>query len=443
MKIQTLIVIALSSFILYSCEDNETNYLELSESAFSNVSSDGATLTVDITSNVEWQVSKTAQWCNITPDKSFGNQALTLQIEANPDNKERKVIVTVTSAVLKMSKKIEITQAAGYTSIEQYHYKLPVIFHVLYKDKSAPEQYVSQNRLSKILDRVNKLYKNSSQSVDMNLTFTLATIRPNGETMEKPGVEYISWPDSYPIDCDIFMNDDVETGKGYVKYLWDPNEYINIIVYNFTNNPTDNVTALGISHLPYTTKGPNSLAGLTNINESHLELKNLAFPYCVSINSLFINEESTETMYNTADVTVTLAHELGHYLGLHHVFYETESETESKNGCKDTDYCTDTPTYNKEQYDIDYAYIASAEPDKFTFAYLVNRDNCLPGERFTSRNIMDYAVSYSDQFTPEQRTRIRHVLMYSPLIPGPKVGQETSTRSVPKGLIKLPIQTIK
>lgn len=90
MKIQTLIVIALSSFILYSCEDNETNYLELSESSFSNVSSDGATLTVDITSNVEWQVSKTAQWCNITPDKSFGNQALTLQIEANPDNKERK-----------------------------------------------------------------------------------------------------------------------------------------------------------------------------------------------------------------------------------------------------------------------------------------------------------------------------------------------------------------
>ena len=61
MKIQTLIVIALSSFILYSCEDNETNYLELSESSFSNVSSDGATLTVDITSNVEWQVSKTAQ----------------------------------------------------------------------------------------------------------------------------------------------------------------------------------------------------------------------------------------------------------------------------------------------------------------------------------------------------------------------------------------------
>ena len=96
-------------------------------------------------------------------------------------------------------------------------------------------------------------------------------------------------------------------------------------------------------HLPFTVKGANSLAGLSEINVSHLELENLSFPYCVSINSLFINEESTGNTYNTADITVTLAHELGHYLGLHHVF----SETENKNSCEDTDYCADTPTYNK------------------------------------------------------------------------------------------------
>lgn len=37
MKIQVLIAAVISSFILYGCEDNETNYLELSESSFSNV----------------------------------------------------------------------------------------------------------------------------------------------------------------------------------------------------------------------------------------------------------------------------------------------------------------------------------------------------------------------------------------------------------------------
>lgn len=45
MKIQALIVAVIASFILYGCEDNEANCLELSESSFSNVDGDGATLT--------------------------------------------------------------------------------------------------------------------------------------------------------------------------------------------------------------------------------------------------------------------------------------------------------------------------------------------------------------------------------------------------------------
>lgn len=340
-----------------------------------------------------------------------------------------------------MSRKIEITQAAGYTPIEQYHYNLPVVFHVLYQDKSDAQQYVSPNRLSEILNAVNRLYKKSVQSTDMNLTFTLATASPDGEKMDQPGVEYISWPGSYPIDCDAFMNDDINetAGKGYVRYVWDPNRYINIMVYNFANEPGSNTTTLGISHLPFTTKGANSLAGLSEINVSRLELKNLSFPYCVSINNRFINEESTATTYKPADITVTLAHELGHYLGLHHVF----SETERGNSCEDTDYCTDTPTYNKEAYDMNYAYIAANEPENFTFANLVNRENCLTGESFVSHNIMDYAISHSDQFTPEQQARIRHVLLYSPLIPGPKAVQEADTRSAPDGLMELPIRTAK
>lgn len=58
MKIQALIVAVIASFIVYGCEDNETNCLELSESSFSNVDGDGATLTVSVTSDVEWQISK-------------------------------------------------------------------------------------------------------------------------------------------------------------------------------------------------------------------------------------------------------------------------------------------------------------------------------------------------------------------------------------------------
>ncbi|MEG1935331.1 MAG: zinc-dependent metalloproteinase lipoprotein, partial [Rikenellaceae bacterium] len=50
----------------------------------------------------------------------------------------------------------------------------------------------------------------------------------------------------------------------------------------------------------------------------------------------------------------------------------------------------------------------------------------IDGKNFISRNIMDYTWSYSNEFTQDQRQRIRHVLNYSPLMPGPKFDRSTS-----------------
>lgn len=312
---------------------------------------------------------------------------------------------------------------------DEYHYELPVIFHVLYEDKSDETQYVSPERLAEILSAVNDKYKDKVNSVDMNLTFTLATTNPDGETMDTPGVEYIQWPGSYPISCDDFMSDN--TGR-YVKYLWDPNNYINVMLYNFTDDGSGLVT-LGISHFPFSTEGSTFMEGLNPVESSHLSLDNLKFPYCSSINSLFVNEQSTPTYYNPEDITVTVAHELGHYLGLHHTFSENSEGT--YDGCIDSDYCEDTPTYNRVAYTKWLSLQVSSGVNDLPA--LAVRDNCMTGQEFVSHNIMDYEYSYSNQFTEDQRYRIRHVLTYSPLIPGPKEGQ-TGTRSV-EGPLDLPI----
>ena len=42
---------------------------------------------------------------------------------------------------------------------------------------------------------------------------------------------------------------------------------------------------------------------------------------------------------------------------------------------------------------------------------------------------MDYNYGYRDRITPNQRARIRHVLDYSPLIPGPKIAVENYSRA--------------
>lgn len=321
------------------------------------------------------------------------------------------------------------------TDWNSYTYEIPVIFHVLYADRNQAAQYISATRLENILKAVNKFYAGSGEGSNLNVTFTLAQTDEKGKALSTPGVEYIQWEEDYPIAYSDFMTNNENK---YTRYIWDPNQYINVMMYPFKSD-NERYTTLGISHMPYTTKGSHSLEGLTQIEQTTLKKGNLMYPYCVSINSLYIDEESTDQYYNPQDVTVTLAHELGHYLGLYHVFSEDEDDT-----CKDTDYCEDTPSYNKTEYDsyYEWAVKGGVEQSKW-FSALVQRTNC-SGKRFTSTNLMDYEISYSNQFTADQRARVRHVLMYSPLIPGPKqTSRAASASAAANEPINLPIRTAK
>jgi len=102
-----------------------------------------------------------------------------------------------------------------------------------------------------------------------------------------------------------------------------------------------------------------------------------------------------------------MVHDLGHYLGLHHVFAEDNCDSE-------TDYCDDTPSYNRKEYET-----WLSQNSELTIQEKYQRKGC-DGMEFTSYNTMDYTYSYMDNFTADQFLRVRHVLEYSPLIPGPK-----------------------
>ena len=128
---------------------------------------------------------------------------------------------------------------------------------------------------------------------------------------------------------------------------------------------------------------------------------------------------------------VTLAHELGHYLGLHHTFTQrTQDQSyEMVDSCGDTDFCKDTPSYNRIAYQRELKNYLTYSKDDIDIRYLLRRSNC-NGSDFYSENLMDYSISYSFSFSPEQKQRIRKVLYYSPLIPGPKLQPGTNRRLV-------------
>lgn len=410
-------------FSLISCDDSdsETATLDLSQSTFDNVSANGESLRINITCNSTWKASSNQTWCIPNILTANNNGELILTIHANNTSKARTATVTIISK--KVTKTIKISQVEATATVEEFHYRLPVIFHVLYNDPNDPNQFVKKERIMEVLKACNSIYQNKiysnpnkNISQDMNLEFVLATEGPDGTPLETPGIEYIEWS-SPSMDCTEFMDGkNSQKAKEYAEMIWNPKLYINIFLYSFTEE-----RILGISHLPYALS-EHPLAGLNNGN--YYLNNEVAYPHCVSINSDYIYENSTTQYYNPYDVYVTLAHELGHYLGLHHAFSEKGDNTDL---CEDTDYCDDTPTYNMTEY-TDWVN-GLRRDQQYTLTELSTKHNC-SGVKFVSRNIMDYAYCFSDEFTPDQRKRIRHVLSYSPLIPGLKEYSSTDTRSL-------------
>lgn len=313
-----------------------------------------------------------------------------------------------------------------------YEYELPVIFHVLYKDQSDATQYIPAARLKNLLQYVNEIYQGGiyGESENLHLKFVLAEKDEKGKKLGTPGVEYVKYDGDYPIDVNAFMSDN--TGAN-VKYIWDPNQYINVMMFNFKSASSNEVT-LGISHMPHTVD--NRVEGLDNVKTQYIAKSQLKYPLCSSINSTYAAQASgggyfqsdrytddnhTAHTLSTADVVVTMAHELGHYLGLYHAFTEEKKDGSFQpvDSCGDTDYCKDTPSYNRIDYNNYLETLNFEQNDPSITKKMLSRNSC-DGNTFESDNIMDYSLTMGFQITADQKKRIRNVLYYSPLIPGPK-----------------------
>ena len=413
-------VLMLVGLSLASCSDDDVN-VTFSQTEFGMVPAEGTILSANIEAAGGWTASSLdPDWCYVYPNQGMGNGTIHIEVMGNL-SEERTGTIVLSSGGKRTE--IQVTQSALGEGVE-LHYRLPVIFHVLYKDRTDPHQYITPERIREVLENVNRFYagkvrySGGDAGQDINLEFYLAEADEEGNILENAGVEYIQW-EEMPIDCTEFMSSEDEKDYGI---MWDQNRYINIVLYNFASEPGSGSVTLGISHLPFSTQGSDYLEGLPEIEYNYIEKEQLQYPHCVSINSSYFDRNTTDEYYDSMDVYVTLAHELGHYLGLHHAFNETE-EGDLATDCIDSDYCDDTPPYDRNIYSLMYAALreqAALEHRSVSFDEVVMRVDCRTGEEFVSYNMMDYEVSCSDRFTSEQRGRMRHVLQYSPLIPGPK-----------------------
>lgn len=81
------------------------------------------------------------------------------------------------------------------------------------------------------MDYVNNFYAgNNGKSLNMNLSFVLAATNPDGKPLAEPGIHRVQQsPVLYDIDDYLLRNKYNGT-----DLIWNPNDYINIIVCTFT-----------------------------------------------------------------------------------------------------------------------------------------------------------------------------------------------------------------
>lgn len=428
--------ILIAAFLTTGCSKDTDNdgeevvpFFEVTCPQLDNIAWEGTVFTLSVESNAEWSVVSNAGWCKVADNVSGNaNAEVTIEISDNLTGESREATIQFTWGVEGEKNEIKVVQEPQ-PFVEGGLYKIPVVFQMLYGNRNIETQYVKEGHLQTVLDGVNELYRQSGQN--LNIEFVMATETPTGEPMEEPGVNRVEWTTS-TIDCIEFMESDEQR---YLDIIWDPSKYINVVLYNFSNPQI-----LGISQFPFL-MAPDALPGVESLyNSAFPTQENLDRPQCVSINNRYIYDTAPLAVPGNPEgsltnVVSTLAHELGHFLGLRHAFSESYS-----GACIDSDFCDDTPTYNRQNYErLVQAYGMSY---KEHIDELITREPCNSGESFISTNIMDYSITYSNEFTPQQAERIRYILEHGVFIPGPKNYPEISASRV-SGKMKLPFEIME
>ncbi|NML58761.1 M43 family zinc metalloprotease [Chryseobacterium cheonjiense] len=269
---------------------------------------------------------------------------------------------------------------------------IPVVVHVIHNGQNVgvgpnivDEQVMSQ--ITVMNNDYRRLastpgFNSNPVGADTQIQFALAKVDPNGNPtngIDRVNLCQASWSQA---QIETFVKPET---------IWDPTQYMNMWSVNFPNTSS----ILGYAQFP-----DSNLPGLDPIGgEAYTD--GVVARYS-TFGSSDYDTNNTFNLDAPYDKGRTMTHEVGHFLGLRHIWGDDTCGT---------DYCDDTPTAHHENYNCPQGIVSCNDLSLYEMV----------------QNYMDYTDdTCMNIFTINQKDRLRTVMDNSPR----RIELKTSTKDV-------------
>lgn len=308
-------------------------------------------------------------------------------------------------------------------------YNIPVVIHIVHNgDALGTGENITDAQVISQITVMNEDYRRLSGTrgganttglaVDTQINFCLAQTDPNGNPTTGI-VRHNIAPYSNNVangsgGADWETRTDVENAKAAT--IWDPTKYLNMWTFRFGGKPINQGGFQGL--LGYAQFPSNSGLGGLAANGGAANTDGVVASFDAM--GTIAENDGTFILNPTYNLGRTMTHEVGHWLGLRHIWGDGD--------CTVDDFCADTPNAGQPNYDC--ASVKNSCSD--------------PGNDMT-QNYMDYTNdACMDTFTNDQKTRILAVMANSPRrntlnastacqAPAPIIGYSNLTGSINEG----------
>jgi hypothetical protein len=257
---------------------------------------------------------------------------------------------------------------------------IPVVVHVIHSGQNlgvgsniVDEQVISQitvmnNDFRRLANTPG--FNSELVGADTMIQFALAKVDPNGNPtngIDRVNLCQASWPQA---QIETFVKPET---------IWDPTQYMNMWSVNFPSNSD----ILGYAQFP-----DSDLIGLDPLG-GEVYTDGVVARYS-TFGSINYNVNNSFNLTAPYDKGRTMTHEVGHFLGLRHIWGDDICGT---------DYCADTPTAHEENYNCPTTNPSCDDPSIYEMV----------------RNYMDYTDdSCMNIFTINQKDRLTAIMNNSP-----------------------------